>query len=130
MKVQGSTVLLTGANGGIGRAFVDELLRRGVSKLYAGVRDIRGSTLPNDPRLVLFELDVTNPASIEAVAKKASDINILINNAGIANFSGPLTVPNLDAARMEMEVNYSGRCKCPVQLKIRRSIRPMAQSSM
>src|SRR6516225_2388372 len=59
MKIQGSKVLLTGANGGIGRAFIDELLRRGVAKIYAGVRSLDGQSLPRDPRVEPIRLDVT-----------------------------------------------------------------------
>ena len=112
MKIAGSKVLLTGANGGIGLAFVDELLRRAVGKVYLGVRKLDSHSFPNDPRLVPLQLDVTNPASIEAAARQAADVNILINNAGFAAFSGALTAANPDAARQEMEVNYFG----PLQL--------------
>jgi short-subunit dehydrogenase len=108
MKVQGSKVLLTGANGGIGRAFVEELLGRGVDKLYCGVRSLDGSNLPNDPRVVAIELDVTDAASIAAAAVQAADVDLLINNAGTAAYSGALTAANIDAARQEMEVNYFG----------------------
>jgi short-subunit dehydrogenase len=108
MKIAGSKVLLTGANGGIGRAFVDELLRRGVKKVYLGVRKLEGHSFPDDPRLVPILLDVANQASIDEAAKQVSDINILINNAGYAAFTGVLSAASIDAARREMEVNYFG----------------------
>jgi short-subunit dehydrogenase len=117
MKIQGSKVLLTGANGGIGRAFIDELLRRGVAKIYAGVRSLDGQSLPRDPRVEPIRLDVTEPASIAAAAKKAGDVNLLINNAGIATFSGALTTASVDAARQEMEVNYFGPLQVTRALK-------------
>jgi short-subunit dehydrogenase len=117
MKIQGSKVLLTGASGGIGRAFIDELLRRGVAKVYAGVRSPGGEALPSDPRLEVIQLDVTDPASIAAAARKASDVNLLINNAGIAAFSGALTAESVDAARQEMEVNYFGPLQMTRALK-------------
>jgi len=46
MKIQGSTVLLTGANGGTGSAFLEERLKRGVGKLYVGVRSLEGDPTP------------------------------------------------------------------------------------
>ena len=108
MKIEDSTVLLTGANGGIGRAFVDELLRRGVGRLYCGVRRLEGANLPDDPRIAALRLDVTDAASIAAAAAQASDTALLINNAGMAAYSGAFTAATLDAARQEMEVNYFG----------------------
>jgi len=117
MKVQGSKVLLTGANGGIGQAFVEELLTRDVEKLYAGVRSLDGHTLPSDPRLEMIQLDVTDPASIAAAARQVDDVNLLINNAGWAAFSGALTAPSIDAARQEMEVNYFGPLQVTRALK-------------
>lgn len=112
MKIEGAKVLLTGANGGIGVAFVDELLKRGVAKIYLGVRAPGNYEFPNDPRLEEIQLDLTDAASIQAAAKKASDIQVLINNAGFASFGGALSAENLDGARREMEVNYFG----PLQL--------------
>ena len=112
MKIAGAKVLLTGANGGIGRAFADELLRRGAGKVYLGVRNASGQTFPDDPRLEVVQLDVADAASISAAAAKASDVNILINNAGFAAFTGGIAAPSIDAARREMDVNYFG----PLQL--------------
>lgn len=108
MAIAGSKVLLTGANGGIGRAFVDELLRRDAAKVYLGVRKIEGHDFPEDPRLVLVQLDLTDAASIKVAADQASDANILINNAGLSAFTGALTAADINAARLEMEVNYFG----------------------
>ena len=112
MKIAGAKVLLTGANGGIGRAFADELLRRGAGKVYLGVRNADGQTFPDDPRLEVIQLDVADTASIFAAAAKASDVNVLINNAGFAAFTGGIAAPSIDAARREMDVNYFG----PLQL--------------
>ena len=112
MQVAGARVLLTGANGGIGRAFVDELLQRGAAKVYLGVRTVNGHSFPDDPRLEVIQLDVADTASILAAAKKASDVNVLINNAGFAAFTGGVAAPGIDAARREMDVNYFG----PLQL--------------
>lgn len=108
MQIAGSKVLLTGANGGIGLAFVDELLRRDVGKVYLGVRQLEGHSFVDDGRLQPIQLDLTDPDSIGAAAKSASDVNVLINNAGFAAFTGALTATDLQAARQEMEINYFG----------------------
>jgi short-subunit dehydrogenase len=110
MKIKGSVALVTGANGGIGQAFVRELLKRGATKIYLGARDpasLRG-LLAESNRLVPIALDVTNPQQVEDAAKVASDITLLINNAGTVAFSGALAAKDSAAARAEMEVNYFG----------------------
>jgi short-subunit dehydrogenase len=110
MKIKGSVALLTGANGGIGRAFVQELLKRGAAKIYLGARDpasLRG-LVTESSKLVPIALDLTDPKQIEAAAYAASDITLLINNAGTVAFSGALSAKDSSAARREMEVNYFG----------------------
>jgi len=110
MKIKGSVALVTGANGGIGRAFVQELLKRGAAKVYLAARDpvsLRG-LFAESSRLVPVALDLTNPRQIEAAANTASDITLLINNAGTVAFSGALAAKDSSAARQEMEVNYFG----------------------
>lgn len=108
MKIEGSVVLLTGANRGIGRAMADELLRRGAAKIYLGVRDVASvQEMVTDPeRLVPLTLDVTKPDQIKAAAATAADITLLINNAGVATFTGALSTADTANARQEMEVNY------------------------
>lgn len=93
MKIENSVVLVTGANGGIGRAFVHELLKRGASKIYVGARDTASLAplLAESDKLVALELDVTKPEQIANAAKAAGDITLLINNAGTAGFSGALS---------------------------------------
>ena len=110
MKIKDSVPLVTGANGGIGRALVRELLKRGATKIYVAARDresLRG-LLAESSNLVPITLDVTNPKQIQAAAKAASDITLLINNAGAVAFSGVLAAKDTVAAREEMEVNYFG----------------------
>lgn len=110
MKVQGSTVLLTGANGGIGREFVRQLLDRGAAKIYVAARDTAslGDLLAGSDKLVALQLDVTKSDQIEAAAEIASDTTLLINNAGAATFLGALSARDTSGARQEMEVNYFG----------------------
>ena len=110
MEIEGSVVLLTGANGGIGRAFVQELLARGAVKIYLGARNAGSlqSLLATSDRLVPLTLDVTKPDQVAEAAKLASDVTLLINNAGAAVFTGALSAKDTAGARQEMEVNYFG----------------------
>src|SRR5216683_2546851 len=102
MNIQDSTVLVTGANRGIGKSFADALLDRGATKVYAAVRDVNTIT---DPRLVPIQLDVTDPDRIAAVARELDDVQVVVNNAGVAHVGAPLS-GSLDAARVELETNY------------------------
>jgi NAD(P)-dependent dehydrogenase (short-subunit alcohol dehydrogenase family) len=75
------TVLVTGANRGIGRALVDEALRRGARRVYAATRQ----PLPHpDPRVSTLTLDVTDGAQIRAAAARVDALDVLVNNAGLA----------------------------------------------
>ncbi|MDA1362827.1 SDR family oxidoreductase [Glycomyces luteolus] len=104
MEIQGSIALVTGANRGLGRQFARQLLERGAAKVYAGSRRIESVDLPGvEP----VQLDITDPASVAAAAKAASDATILINNAGIATFAN-LVDGDEDAIRREMETNFFG----------------------
>src|SRR6516164_3693005 len=102
MNIQDSTVLVTGANRGIGKAFADALLDRGARKVYAAVRDVATVT---DPRLVPIRLDVTDPDRVAAVARELDDVQVVVNNAGVLHVAVPLSA-SLDIARVELETNY------------------------
>lgn len=110
-KIENAVALVTGANRGIGREFVSELLRRGAQKVYLGARDpaALADLVSLDPaRLVAIKLDVTSAADIEKAAKTATDVTLLINNAGFAGGQGVISAPDISIARQEMEVNYFG----------------------
>lgn len=104
MKIQGSVALVTGANRGIGQAIAAALLSRGAEKVYAGVRD-PGAI--DDPGLVPVALDITDPVAVSALLATTSDVQIVVNNAGIGHPDTPLTA-NFEDARSEMETNYLG----------------------
>lgn len=104
MKIEGAVALVTGANRGIGKVIAEELLARGASKVYAGVRDERSVT---DTRLVPVRLDVIEPGQVAAAAERLTDVQIVVNNAGIGGGSTPLAA-DVDRARAEIEVNYLG----------------------
>jgi NAD(P)-dependent dehydrogenase (short-subunit alcohol dehydrogenase family) len=102
MDIQDTTVLVTGANRGIGKAFADGLLDRGARKVYAAVRDVATVT---DPRVAPVQLDVTDPDRIAAVALELDDVQVVVNNAGVLHVSLPLSAL-LNTARVELETNY------------------------
>lgn len=81
MIIEGKAILITGANRGIGKALVDEALRRGAAHVYAGTR---GQWVHADPRVTPLPLDVTDPAQIAAAVESVESLDILVNNAGVA----------------------------------------------
>ena len=83
MTIADKTVLVTGANRGIGQALVQEALARGARRVYAGTR--RPLAHP-DGRVTPLTLDVTDAAQIQAAAGQAGSLDVLVNNAGIARF--------------------------------------------
>lgn len=80
MTIHGKTVLVTGANRGIGEALVEEALRRGAARVYAGARQPRTHA---DERVTPITLDVTDAAQIEDAAGSVESVDLLINNAGV-----------------------------------------------
>src|SRR3954469_3738562 len=111
--LSGKTALVTGANRGIGEALVDALVAAGVTKVYAAARDT--STLGplvsrHGSRVVPLHLDVTDAGLIAAAAATATDVDLLVNNAGIVGFhGGDFTDPKwIQGGRKEMEVNFLG----------------------
>jgi len=81
MKIADKTVLVTGANRGLGRALVEEALRRGARRVYAGTRT---PLAPSDERVTPLTLDVTDAAQIQGAVEGVESLDILINNAGLA----------------------------------------------
>src|SRR5262249_26264172 len=78
--LEGKTVLITGANRGIGEALVAEALRRGASGVFAGMRQ---PTPAADPRVTPIKLDVTDQDQIGSAAASITSLDVLVNNAGI-----------------------------------------------
>ena len=106
MNVTDQTALVTGANRGIGRQFVLELLERGARRVYATAR--RPETLDlDDARVVPLRLDLLDRESIAAAAAQAPDVTLLVNNAGISTGAG-LVTGDLADARREMDTHLWG----------------------
>ena len=104
MHISGSIALVTGANRGLGRQFAVQLLERGAAKVYATARRPELITIPG---VVTLPLDITDAASVAAAAAAADDVNLLVNNAGVA-FGADLVTGDLDKLRQEMDANFWG----------------------
>jgi NAD(P)-dependent dehydrogenase (short-subunit alcohol dehydrogenase family) len=105
MQLSNATVLITGANRGLGLAFARAALARGARKVYAAARDPASLTLPG---VVAIRLDVTKPEDIAAAAHDYPDVTLLINNAGIAATGGFLAEDSLASATRHFETNVFG----------------------
>ena len=103
MKIDGTTVLVTGANRGIGHFFALELVRRG-AKVYAAARR---PELVDVPGVEPIHVDITDQSSVDAAAQRAGDVQILINNAA-ETAGGSLVTGDMTAIRATMESNYFG----------------------
>ena len=110
-QIKGSIVFVTGSNRGIGKALVEELVRSGARKVYAAARKaepLNDLVASSKGKVVAVTLDITNEEQIHAAARIAQDTQILINNAGIVNYTAILAASDTRPARQEMEVNYFG----------------------
>ena len=105
MKTKDRAVLVTGANRGIGRALVEEALKRGAKRLYAGTRQ---PWAHSDERVTPLILDVTNAQQIQRAVENVGSLDILINNAGIAIYDD---LSNLDVIEQHLAVNFLGLLK-------------------
>lgn len=99
-----AVVLVTGANGGLGQEFVRQALARGAATVYASARTPRDW---DDERVVPLVLDVTDQASVDAAARAAADVTIVVNNAGIGG-SGPLLETGVEEVERVFATNVFG----------------------
>lgn len=111
MNVQDSVAFVSGANRGIGKAYIEALVQAGARRIYAAARSI--DTL-NDvvaiapDRIIPIALDVTNLEQVNAAAQTAQDVTLLINNAGVIGSGGLFTDNSVETAQREMNINYFG----------------------
>lgn len=100
--ITGRTVLVTGANRGLGLALVEEALRRGARRVYAGSRQ---PFTHSDERVTPLRLDITDEEQIAAAAEQVTELDMLVNNAGYAAFT---TLDDREALAKHLEVNLYG----------------------
>jgi len=117
MTIADKTVLVTGANRGIGQALVEEALSRGAKRVYAGTRR---PLAHSDARVTPLILDVTNAAHINGAVERVESLDVLINNAGIALYDD---LSNLDAIGQHLAVNLFG------MLNVTRAFLPLLKRS-
>lgn len=120
MQIENATFLITGANRGIGQAFVREALARGARKVYAAARDPATITLAGVEPVAL---DVTRPEQVAAAAQRCADVTVLVNNAGIAITGDFLAEGAVESARAHLETNYFG------SLLMARAFAPVLQAN-
>ena len=103
-SIKGSVVLITGASGAIAQALIAGLTARGAAKIYAAARDISG--LVASDHLVPLKMDVSSDDDVKKAAAVATDVTLLINNAGINHNTSFMSAPDLTMAAQEIEANY------------------------
>jgi len=105
MIIADKAVLVTGANRGIGQALVEEALRRGAKRVYAGTRHPFNHL---DRRVTPVMLDVTSVSQIQRAVEEVDALDVLINNAGVAIYDD---LSNLDVIEQHLAVNFMGMIK-------------------
>jgi NAD(P)-dependent dehydrogenase (short-subunit alcohol dehydrogenase family) len=106
-SLDGRTVLITGANGGLGEQFVIQALERGARRIYAAARTPRGW---DDARVQSLALDITDPQAVANATLVAPDVDLLVNNAAIAPAGDSLSGPEDDLRRI-FETNLFGNLR-------------------
>jgi NAD(P)-dependent dehydrogenase (short-subunit alcohol dehydrogenase family) len=107
MDLKGTTVFVTGANRGIGRALVARLAQLEVRRIYAATRKPEELSEIASELIIPLKLDITDRTQVKAVAAQASDTTVLINNAGVLAFGSLLDSP-LELIARDLETNYYG----------------------
>ena len=109
-SLKDTVALVSGANRGIGAAFVSGLLAAGAKRVYAAARDPQtlAGLAQSDARVVPIALDISDDTSVQEAAARLGDVDLVVNNAGVLLGGRLIAAADLSAARQEMEVNYFG----------------------
>lgn len=109
--IQDEVILITGANRGIGKVLLEGALQRGAKRVYAAVRrpdSVEPLVQKYGDRVVPLQVDLQDPASIARAAQEASDVEVVINNAGVLKKAHPLSAEAIEALQFEIDVNVAG----------------------
>jgi len=109
--LKNKTVLITGANRGIGKAILIEALRRGAAKVYAAVRNIDSANpliAEHGERVIPIRIDLNDPASITAAAESATDVDVVVNNAGVMKTTSAISDDAIESLQFEIDTNVYG----------------------
>ena len=117
MSIANKTILITGANRGVGRALLDEALKRGAKRIYARTR---GALQIVDDRVTPLTLDITDAAQIQRAVGEVDSLDVLINNAGIAAYDD---LGNSKVIHQQLAVNLFG------PLNVTRAFLPLLKRS-
>ncbi|TWU62478.1 SDR family oxidoreductase [Crateriforma conspicua] len=110
-NIRNQTLLITGANRGIGKEILDQAIRRDAKKIYAAVRHPHSAaplTSQHGDRVIAVRMDLNDPDSIGEAAAIATDVDVVFNNAGIMQMKSALDRDAIDALQAEMEINVYG----------------------
>ena len=108
IEIKNSVALVTGANRGVGRAITEGLLEAGAAKVYAAVRNLASADELVErygDRVVPIEFDLNRPETATSTAEAASDVNIVVSNAGINDIADPLSDNAIGSLQLQMESN-------------------------
>ncbi len=109
--IKGKIALITGANRGIGKAIVDSFVDYGVAKVYAAVRNLDTATPlveQHGEKVVPIHIDLGDPQIIATAAQKASDVQVVVNNAGVLKTASVLSKDALSSLESELKINLFG----------------------
>ncbi len=109
--IENKTALVTGGNRGIGKAIVESLLSNGAAKVYVAVRNpasAEGLIQAHGDRVEVLEVDLQKPDTITHAAERATDVDLVVNNAGVLKTAGALDEDAFTALEFEIDVNVKG----------------------